>query len=117
MNNSISHWALAGLLSVATFSALAATSDAGQVNTPAEGGTTVAGSALPPGVNPTTPAGGNGGDAAGYDHMPKAGDLPRKTAEAPGREKQRSGTDRTQTPEPKHSGSTPEPKHGASGSQ
>jgi hypothetical protein len=28
------------------------------------------GSSLPPGVNPSTPAGGNGGDAQGYEKKP-----------------------------------------------
>lgn len=30
------------------------------------------GSALPPGINPSSPAGGNGGDAQGYDKKPAA---------------------------------------------
>lgn len=108
MNIRVSRWLLTSLLSIAACSAQAAT---------AEGGADVVASAMPPGVNPTTPAGGNGGDAAGYDHMPKAGDPPGKTANDQAPEKQGSGTGSTQTPKPKHSGSAPKPKPGASGSE
>jgi hypothetical protein len=67
---------LAGLLSVSPALALAA--EAG-------------GSALPPGVNPTTPAGGNGGDADGLEKKP-ANPAP------PGKEKKASMPKPTEKP-------------------
>lgn len=48
------------------------------------------GSALPPGINPTSPAGGNGGDAQGYDKKPVA-------PPAPGTDKAKSETKGSQT--------------------
>ena len=61
---------LAGLLSMSPALCLA------QSSSPADAG----GSALPPGINPTTPAGGNGGDADGLEKKPA-------NPQAPGKEK------------------------------
>lgn len=54
------HLLMAGILSLgvaASFALDATAADAG-------------GSALPPGVNPSSPSGGNGGDAQGYEQKP-----------------------------------------------
>jgi hypothetical protein len=56
----LSHWLMVGFLSLGIPALLESNAMA------AEAG----GSALPPGVNPSSPAGGNGGDAQGYEKKP-----------------------------------------------
>jgi hypothetical protein len=49
------------------------------------------GSALPPGINPSTPAGGNGGDADGLEKKPA-------NPQAPGKEKKATSSKTTEKP-------------------
>jgi hypothetical protein len=56
----LSHLLVAGFLSLGITALFASGAMAGEAG----------GSALPPGVNPSSPAGGNGGDAQGYQKKP-----------------------------------------------
>jgi hypothetical protein len=86
----LSHLLVAGFLSLGITALFASTALA------AEAG----GSALPPGVNPSSPAGGNGGDAQGYEKKPanpEPAGTDKKAAgtQAPVKHTQPSKTDRT----------------------
>jgi len=59
---------LAGLMSMSPALSLAGSTSAADAG----------GSALPPGINPTTPAGGNGGDADGLEKKPANPQAPGK---------------------------------------
>ncbi|MFJ3468231.1 hypothetical protein [Pseudomonas sp. NPDC090201] len=72
---------LAGLLSMSPALSLAVSTSAADAG----------GSALPPGINPTTPAGGNGGDADGLEKKPA-------NPQAPGKEKKAAPSKSTEKP-------------------
>lgn len=72
---------LAGLLSMSPALSLAQSSSTADVG----------GSALPPGINPTTPAGGNGGDADGLEKKPA-------NPVAPGKDKKATSSKPTEKP-------------------
>jgi hypothetical protein len=98
----LSHLLAAGFLSLgitALFTSHAMAADAG-------------GSALPPGVNPSSPAGGNGGDAQGYEKKPAnpepAGtDKKAVESQSPARHATPPRTDRTQSTQKKAAPTTP----------